>query len=148
MSKKNAFVFLCIVIIALLTFIPFGSYGIGLGITSIILAFAFIGENYTENKLKTIFGNMAIILILSIIGTLVANNNIYICTLVTCIVGFFIFYLFSYENRISISLFSMGYYMFIIWNPIPISQLPVRLLINAYGVFVTFGLYFLVFKVK
>lgn len=114
-------------------------------ISAVALTFGIRNEDYSENKIKIFLKNMLICLSLAI-GASVFSFNIYIGTLITFIVGFLVYYFYTYENKISKAMAFMSYYVLILTFPIGLNQLPMRIGASFYGVCITFILYYLAFK--
>ena len=114
-------------------------------ISAVALTFGIRNEDYSENKIKIFLKNMLICLSLAI-GASVFSFNIYIGTLITFIVGFLVYYFYTYENKISKAMAFMSYYVLILTFPIGLNQLPMRIGASFYGICMTFILYYLAFK--
>ncbi|MGL4991582.1 MAG: FUSC family protein [Sarcina sp.] len=113
-------------------------------IADIVLIFTLRNDDYTTNTFKKIFKLVVSCLVLSTLAS-VFSFNVYLGSIITLIVSFYIYYFFSHENKLSSALFFVNYYMLILTFPIGIKGYPLRIGVTLYGLIFTFIIYFAVF---
>ncbi|MGL4740361.1 MAG: FUSC family protein [Sarcina sp.] len=113
-------------------------------IADIVLIFTIRNDDYTKDTFKKIFKLVISCLILSTLAS-VFSFNVYLGSIITLIVSFYIYYFFSHENKLSSALFFVNYYMLILTFPIGIKGYPLRIGVTLYGLIFTFIIYFVVF---
>ncbi|MGL5646828.1 MAG: FUSC family protein [Clostridium sp.] len=146
MSKSLAFKAWVLGIIVLITFIPFklGS-NIMVAMASILLVPELAKDDYTEGKLKEIIKLVVVCSILSFCAS-IFSYHIYLGTFLTFIIGFCIYYFYTYENKESKSMIFMIYYILILSIPMPKGDLGYRMIATVYGAVIAMVLYFLVMR--
>lgn len=145
MSKKLALVAWAIAIIGFLIqnhFIGFNEMIVY--IADIVLIFTIRNDDYTTHKFKKIAKLVIACLALSTLAS-VFHFNVYLGSIITLVVSFYIYYFYSHENKLSSALFFVNYYMLILTFPIGIKEYPLRIGVTLYGLVFTFIIYFAVF---
>lgn len=113
-------------------------------IADIVLIFTLKNNDYTKHTFKKIAKLVISCLILSTLAS-VFHFNVYLGSIITLIVSFYIYYFYSHENKLSSALFFVNYYMLILTFPIGINGYPLRIGVTLYGLIFTFIIYFAVF---
>ncbi|WP_297637487.1 FUSC family protein [uncultured Clostridium sp.] len=132
-------------VIAILTFLPFGMSNIMVAMASILLIPELAKEDYTVDKWKEFLKIIITCTILSFFAS-TFTFNIYIGSIATFIIAFYIYYKYTYEDRESQSMIFMIYYILILSIPMPKGELTLRMGATIYGAALAMALYLLVFK--
>lgn len=147
MTKSLALKGFVLGIIALATFIPFGTSNIMVAMASILLIPELAKDDYTTEKWKEIIKIILTCVVLSFFAS-IFTFNIYLGSVATFIIAFLVYYIYTYEDRESKSMIFMIYYILILSIPMKHGELGVRMLATVYGAFLAMVLYLLIFKLN
>lgn len=145
MTKSLALKAWVLGMIAIITFLPFGMSNIMVAVSSILLIPELAKEDYTVDKWKEFLKIIVTCSVLSFFAS-TFTFNIYIGSIATFIIAFYIYYNYTYEDRESQSMIFMIYYILILSIPMPKGDLALRMGATVYGAFLAMLLCLLVFK--
>ncbi|MGL5069632.1 MAG: FUSC family protein [Sarcina sp.] len=147
MTKSLALKGFVLGIIAFATFIPFGTSNIMVAMASILLIPELAKDDYTTEKWKEMLNVILVCVVLSFFAS-IFSFNIYLGSIFTFIIAFFIYYFYTYEDRESKSMIFMIYYILILSIPMKHGELGFRMIATVYGAFLAMLLYLLIFKLN
>ena len=134
-----------IIMVAVSIFAIFGGNNVVVGIGAVITAATMFGEDYTADLSTTTILLVIINVFIGIFAYLASLNPF--CGLVlTLVLSFIIYYLFSYDAKPMKSIGFITTYLSLIFSPILLSDLPVRLVALAFSGVIIMLLYCILSK--
>lgn len=130
-----------IVLVAIFIFFIFGANNLVIGVGAVSIAASMFGEDYTADIANT---TIVIAVINVLIGILayIASLNCFLALIFTFIIGFIIYYVFSYDAKPSKSIGFINTYLLLLYSPIAINDMPKRLGALAFSGIVIMILYY------
>ncbi|MBE6023352.1 MAG: FUSC family protein [Cellulosilyticum sp.] len=130
MNKKKiistTILFLIIIISCVLFGAVFGQENSLVAVTGITAALSLMGTDYTINPVKNTIYFVCLEVIIGI-ASFLASLNAFLGLIITFGMVFYILYTFTYDNKKPIYVgFTLGYF-FMLYSPVPLSGLPLRL---------------------
>ncbi|MEJ8553378.1 FUSC family protein [Tepidibacter sp. Z1-5] len=129
-----------IALVAVLLFCIFGSNNLVVGIAAVITASTMFGEDYTADITTTTI-LLAIINVFIGVFSYIAGINHFLGLACTFFVSFIIYYLFSYDAKPSKSIGFIITYLMLLYSPVPLNDIPLRLIALAFSGIIIMLLY-------
>lgn len=134
-----------IALVAIFIFYLFGSNNLVIGIGVVTTVSTMFGDDYTADiATTTIF--FAIVEVLMGVFAYIAGLNSLLGLILTFIISFIIYYIFSYDAKPSKSIGFILTYLTLIYSPVPLSGMPIRLVALAFAGVVIMLLYYTLSK--
>ncbi len=134
-----------IALASILVFYIFGKNNLIIGIGAINIAVTMFGEDYTSDITTTTI-LLATINVLIGVFAYIASLNSFLGLIVTFFISFIIYYLFSYDAKPSKSIGFILTYLMLLYYPIQLNDMPLRLLALAFSGIVIMFLYCILSK--
>ncbi|MCR6516150.1 FUSC family protein [Clostridium sp. LY3-2] len=128
-------------------FFVFGKDNVLIGFGTLLITSSFLIDDYSVRPKKMIKLMVFIQVAIGIFSYL-ASLNYLIGLAITIVVVFSLYYIFSYDVKPSKSSGFVMTYLFLLYSPITLNQLPKRLLALAFSGLVIMGLYYYLNKAK
>ncbi|CAH2215410.1 FUSC family protein [Tepidibacter aestuarii] len=129
-----------IAIAAIIIFYIFGGENLVVGVGAVITAASMFGEDYSSDIATTTI-LLAIINVLIGVFAYIAGINHFLGLTFTFFTSFIIYYLFSYDAKPSKSIGFIMTYLLLIYTPVPLINMPIRLVALAFSGIVIMSLY-------
>ncbi|CAH2213452.1 FUSC family protein [Tepidibacter aestuarii] len=129
-----------IALVAIFIFCIFGSNNLIVGVMAVTTASTMFGEDYTADIATTTI-LLAILEVLIGVFAYMAGVNPFLGLACTFFISFIIYYLFSYDAKPSKSLGFMLTYLMLLYFPVPLNNMPLRLIALAFSGIVIMLLY-------
>lgn len=120
----------------------FGKENLFIGLAAVITVTAMFGEDYTINPIHHTLYFIGVELFVGL-GAYFAGLTPILGAMVTLIVSFFIYFTFTYDTKPTKALGFIQLYLFLLYQPVTINELPKRVLALIFGGIVIMILYYI-----
>ncbi|ELC8442817.1 FUSC family protein [Clostridium perfringens] len=134
--------FLMVLSFILLFVLFFGKENLFIALTAVITVTTMFGDDYTINPVHNTLYFIGVELFVGL-GAYFAGLNPFLGAIVTLIVSFFIYFMFTYDTKPTKALGFIQLYLFLLYQPVSTNELPKRILALIFGGIVIMILYYI-----
>ncbi|MDZ4993838.1 FUSC family protein [Clostridium perfringens] len=120
----------------------FGKENLFIALTAVITVTTMFGDDYTINPVHNTLYFIGVELFVGL-GAYFAGLNPFLGAIVTLIVSFFIYFMFTYDTKPTKALGFIQLYLFLLYQPVSTNELPKRILALIFGGIVIMILYYI-----
>lgn len=134
--------FLMVLSFILLFVLFFGKENLFIALTAVITVTTMFGDDYTINPVHNTLYFIGVELFVGL-GAYFAGLNPFLGAIVTLIVSFFVYFMFTYDTKPTKALGFIQLYLFLLYQPVSTNELPKRILALIFGGIVIMILYYI-----
>lgn len=135
-------IFLMVLSFILLFVLFFGKENLFIALTAVITVTTMFGDDYTINPVHNTLYFIGVELFVGL-GAYFAGLNPFLGAIVTLIVSFFVYFMFTYDTKPTKALGFIQLYLFLLYQPVSTNELPKRILALIFGGIVIMILYYI-----